>query len=286
MEVITNVDEMRLFRRQARASGNNVHCVPTLGSLHDGHCSLIRAAAANQAIVVTSVFVNPTQFGSQDDFDKYPRDLARDVRMAASAGSTVVFAPTQAEMYPEGGSSIVHVGGITAPFEGMFRPGHFDGVATVVCKLFEAIQPDAAYFGLKDFQQTLVVRRMVADLLMPVDICLMPTLRESNGLAMSSRNSRLTADERTRAGAIHAALTLGQTMARAGELRRDEYIRAMTKVLHEADITDVDYIDVAYASDLRTPNAFGIGDEIVLLAAVRMRSTRLIDNIVERIGVS
>lgn len=284
MQVIHTVAEMQRFARTARAQGQSIGCVPTMGSLHAGHASLIHEAARRHPVVVTSVFVNPTQFGPNEDFEKYPRDLERDVHVVTQAGGTVVFAPSVDEMYPAGTSTMIRMSGVTEPFEGRFRPGHFDGVATVVCKLLEAMRPDVAYFGQKDYQQTLVVRRMVADLLMPVAIMVMPTLREQSGLAMSSRNVYLSAEERDRAAAIFRALRTGQALAQTGERRRSAYEEIMRGDLGEAEDVRVDYLEAALASDLATPDLFENGDEIVLLAAVRLGTTRLIDNLVAMIG--
>ena len=284
MQIIHTVDEMWAYARSVRTGGSTLGCVPTMGALHDGHASLIRAAAADHAHVVTSIFVNPTQFGPNEDFERYPRTLDRDVEIVAANGGTVVFAPSVETMYPQGRSTMIHVGGVTAPFEGLVRPGHFDGVATVVCKLFQAMQPDEAYFGQKDYQQTLVIRQLVRDLLLPVRITVCPTLREANGLAMSSRNIYLSEQERHDAAAIFRALRTGQALAHVGETRRSAFAEVMRGDLGTMPDMSIDYLEAARAEDLTTPEIFAAGEQIVLLAAVRMGTTRLIDNLLARIG--
>jgi pantoate--beta-alanine ligase len=284
MQVIRTVDEMQRLARTARAEGRSIGCVPTMGSLHAGHASLIAHASTRHPVVVTSVFVNPTQFGPNEDFERYPRDLDRDLEVVERAGGTAVFAPSVDEMYPAGASTMVRMTGVAEPFEGRHRPGHFDGVATVVCKLLEAMRPDVAYFGQKDYQQTLVVRRMVRDLFLPVTIDVRPTLREESGLAMSSRNIYLQATDRDRASAIFRALRTGQALAHTGERRRAVYEEVMRGDLGEADDMRVEYLEAACAADLATPDVFEVHDEIVLLAAVRLGTTRLIDNLLATIG--
>jgi len=279
MQIIHTVSEMQAYARALRANGQTLGCVPTMGALHNGHASLIATAAEQHDVVVTSVFVNPTQFGPSEDFSKYPRTLDRDIEVIRAHGGTVVFAPSVDTMYPDGYATTISVHGVTAPFEGRFRPGHFDGVATVVCKLLQAMQPDAAYFGQKDIQQTLVVRRMVADLFLPVTIVVCPTIREANGLAMSSRNVYLSSADRDRSAAIYRALRTGEALAHTGETRRHAYERLMRDDISTLDDVVIDYLEAARAADLSTPDVFVPGDEIVLLAAVRMGSTRLIDNL-------
>src|SRR5262245_7778867 len=203
MEIVTRVARMREVSRDIRfGSGaepvrSRLGFVPTMGALHEGHLSLVRQARDRSDVVVVSVFVNPAQFGPGEDFERYPRDLARDAAAAGAAGADWVFAPEVSEMYPPGFQTHVEVGGLSEMIEGASRPGHFRGVATVVLKLFEMVSPDLAVFGAKDWQQTLVVRRMVADLNLPVELFVAPTVREPDGLAMSSRNAYLSQEERT-----------------------------------------------------------------------------------------
>lgn len=217
-EVVRTVAELRERTDAVRGAGGLIGLVPTMGALHDGHLALVRAAAAASALVVVSVFVNPTQFDDAGDLDAYPRDLARDVALAASAGADVVFAPAPGEVYPGGFSTSIRVSGVTERWEGAARgAAHFDGVATVVAKLFAMATPDAAWFGQKDAQQVAVVRRLVADLDLPLEIHVVPTARAADGLALSSRNVRLTDAARTRALALHRSLARARDRAAAGE---------------------------------------------------------------------
>lgn len=217
MQVITTVTEVRDAVAQARTSGRKVALVPTMGALHEGHLSLIRAAGADGVLVVVSVFVNPTQFNDASDLDAYPRDLEADAALAASAGADVVFAPSVEEMYPNGFSTSVRVAGITERWEGAERgASHFDGVALVVSKLFNIVAPDRAYFGQKDAQQIAVVRRFAADLNQPVQVCAAPTVRAADGLALSSRNARLSDDDRAAALSLGASLRQAQAVVAAG----------------------------------------------------------------------
>ncbi|MBU3741303.1 MAG: pantoate--beta-alanine ligase [Candidatus Kapabacteria bacterium] len=284
MQIIHTVSEMQAFARSVRASGQTLGCVPTMGALHAGHASLVREAAAHHEHVVTSVFVNPTQFGPNEDFSRYPRTLDSDIDVVRAHGGTVVFAPPVDEMYPSGTTTMIHVGGVTAPYEGALRPGHFDGVATIVCKLLQAILPDEAYFGQKDYQQTLVIKQLVHDLLLPVRVTVCPTVREADGLAMSSRNIYLSAEDRQRASTIYRALRTGQALAHTGETRRVAYEQLMRDDISTLHDVTIDYLEAARAADLSTPDAFEHGEEIVLLAAVRMGTTRLIDNLLACVG--
>jgi pantoate--beta-alanine ligase len=254
--------------------------VPTMGALHDGHLALIAAAARECSTVVVSIFVNPTQFGASDDLARYPRDEARDVALAADAGATLVFAPAVAEMYLPGAAVTVHVEGPPAvDFEAAHRPGHFDGVATIVAKLFTIVAPDRAYFGRKDAQQLAVVRRLVADLDLPVEIVAVDTVREPDGLARSSRNVYLGAAQRTAAAGLHRALVAGRTVAADGG---DVVVARVTAELQAAGLT-IDYVAVV------DPDSFApVGDVLrpndLIVAAVRLGETRLLDNIA--IGVA
>lgn len=279
MTTITTVREMQVFVEESRRAGKTVGCVPTMGALHAGHASLVTYAVLHHDIVVTSIFVNPTQFGPDEDYDAYPRDLARDLAIVEEAGGTVVFAPTVAEMYPNGPTTAVHVAGVSEMLEGASRPDHFDGVATVVCKLFEAMQPHEAYFGQKDFQQTLVVRRMTEDLLLPVTITVLPTVREADGLAMSSRNAYLNATERAQSTIISKALFAAGELVRAGERSGPTLHNVMASIIATQPAFSLEYAVAANAKTLYVEHVFSDDDDIVLLIAARLGKTRLIDNV-------
>jgi pantoate--beta-alanine ligase len=249
--------------------------VPTMGALHDGHLSLVRAARAAADVVVVSIFVNPLQFGPAEDLDTYPRDEAGDMDLLASEDVDVVFLPSVAEMYPPARSTTVSPGAIGEILEGAARPGHFDGVATVVTKLLNLVRPRAAWFGQKDAQQLAVIRRVIADLSLDVEINAVPTVREPDGVAMSSRNAYLSADDRIRATALYSALRAG---ARVLETERD--VAATEKTMLEtmtAEGVDADYAVVVDPDDF-TPFEWG-GDAALLAVAGRVGDTRLIDNL-------
>ena len=267
--------------------------VPTMGALHAGHLSLVEAAQARCARVAASVFVNPTQFGRGEDFDKYPRDEARDLRLLEEAGVAVVFAPTADEMYPEGFATSVHVGGaLTESLEGASRPSHFDGVAVIVTKLLGVVQPDVLFLGQKDAQQLAVVRRLVRDLDLPVEVAGVPTLREPDGLAMSSRNVYLTADQRAVAPDLYRALLAGAAAAgKPGAAAKDVVVAATSALLLPAAGLDPDAVDEALArprfqidylavvdEDTFVPEG-DLGPRSRLVVAARLGSTRLIDNV-------
>ena len=275
MQLATTVAEMR--QRRAAMKGS-VGLVPTMGYLHEGHLSLVRHARAENDHVVASIFVNPTQFGPQEDYQRYPRDPERDLRLLEAEGTDVVFMPSAEEMYPAGFDTWVEVGpSLTERLEGAARPGHFRGVTTVVAKLFEIVQPQRAYFGQKDAQQLAVMRRMAADLNMGVEVVGLPTVREADGLAMSSRNAYLSREER------RAAIVLWRSLCRAEELfdggeRRAEAIRqAMHAVLAEEPLAQVEYVSVADTETLEELERIA-GPALVSLA-VRIGRTRLIDNV-------
>jgi len=252
--------------------------VPTMGYLHEGHLALVRRARAECPSVVVSIFVNPTQFGPREDFARYPRDPERDLALLEKEGVDLVFMPEAAEMYPPGFDTWVEVGTITRRLEGRARPGHFRGVATVVCKLFNIVQPRRAYFGEKDAQQLRVVRKMVRDLDMPIEIVPVPTVREPDGLALSSRNVYLSPDERRQALALSAALRLAQELVAQGE-RRAAVLRArMRRRIRQEPDARIDYVSVA---DAETLEELTVVDRPALVSlAVRIGATRLIDNVV------
>lgn len=274
MRTVRTVAELRDVVAPARAAGNRVGLVPTMGALHEGHLSLVRAAREGSDLVVVSLFVNPTQFNDSADLIAYPRDEARDAELAAAAGAHVLFAPTPTEVYPDGFATTIHVAGVSEPLEGAHRgPVHFDGVATVVAKLLIAVQPDVAWFGQKDAQQVAVVRRLVADLGLPVEIRTGPTVREADGLAMSSRNVRLALEDRPRALALKAGLDAVAAAAAAGRDPR-EAERAGVERMGEAGIAP-EYLAVV------APDTFLPAERLPGLAVVAatVGGVRLIDNL-------
>lgn len=279
---VETIAEMQSIVRDAKLQGLTVGCVPTMGYLHDGHASLIRRAAECNDLVVVSIFVNPTQFGPNEDFERYPRDLERDLSIVAQAGGTHVFVPSVQEMYPDGARSTIHIDGVTEVLEGAARPTHFDGVATVVSRLFEAMEPTVAYFGQKDYQQTLVIRRMVQSSPLAsvnsVAIEVLPTIREDDGLARSSRNVYLSETDRRDASIIYAALRAGSDLLSGGEHNLQMVEAAMHTRLGELPRLNVEYAVAVDASTLRPPAAVSSEMSIALLIAARLGSTRLIDN--------
>lgn len=278
MRVIRTAAELRAHLDPLRRADKVVGAVPTMGALHDGHLSLIQAGRARCDELVVTIFVNPTQFGPNEDFERYPRDLSRDVELCTQAEADVVFAPETKEMYPEGEQTRVRVRGLSDCLCGRSRPGHFDGVATVVCKLFHVVGPGVFCFGQKDFQQLQIVRRMATDLLFPVEIVACPIVREADGLAMSSRNRYLSRDERSRALFLSRALQEAIESYREGE--RDPRVlgQSATECLLNAGLS-VDYVELCNASDL-TPVEANIAEPALLALAAFAGNTRLIDNVV------
>jgi pantoate--beta-alanine ligase len=276
MRIVRTVAEVRAAVGEARAGSASIGLVPTMGALHDGHLSLVRAARAQNDLVVMSLFVNPTQFGPREDLAAYPRDEERDARLAEEAGVDVLFAPAVAEVYPDGFATSIHITGITDVLDGAARgPGHFDGVATVVTKLFHMVGPDDAYFGQKDAQQVLVIRRLVRDLDMPVRIVACPTVREADGLAMSSRNVYLDAAARQQATALNRALDAAEHTVAEGRTDAAAVLGAASAVLAAAGIVP-EYLELRSPDDLRELDRV---DGLALLAvAARVGSARLIDN--------
>jgi len=248
-----------------------------MGALHDGHLSLVKMSNEQCDATVVSIFVNPTQFGPNEDFGRYPRTLENDLRLLESVGSPAVFVPDANEMYPAGFETTVHVGDVSVPFEGAIRPRHFDGVATVVLKLFLASQADVAFFGQKDYQQLCVIKKMVADLNLPIEIVRGPTIREPDGLAMSSRNRYLSESDRRRAVVLSQSLAEAERMVVSDNVRSPEIIRQAIreKILSVGGMT-IDYIAIAHPLTLRELSV--IETEAVILLAVRLGETRLIDN--------
>lgn len=284
--VCETIAEMHSQIAQARIDGKSIGCVPTMGYLHEGHASLIRAAAQDHPFVVVSIFVNPTQFGPSEDFERYPRNLEGDLLIARQAGATHVFLPSVREMYPDGVRSTIHIDGITEVLEGASRPTHFDGVATVVARLFQAMLPDEAYFGQKDLQQTLVVRKLVAtatdEAVSSTKITVLPTVREEDGLAKSSRNVYLNDVDRRDATVIYRALCAARNQIAAGCSSRSIVEQVMNENLHCVDRLEIDYAVAVDANSLRS-DSDTLPANVALCIAARLGGTRLIDNmLVER----
>ncbi|GAB2831237.1 pantoate--beta-alanine ligase [Microbacterium insulae] len=276
MRVARTVAEVRAAVRAARDDGASIGLVPTMGALHDGHLSLIRAARAANDFVVMSLFVNPTQFAPSEDLAAYPRDEERDAHLAAEAGVDLLFAPGVAEVYPPGFATTIHIAGLTDVLDGAARgAGHFDGVATVVTKLFHIVAPDDAYFGQKDAQQVLVIHRLVRDLDMPVRIVACPTVREPDGLAMSSRNVYLDPASRERATALNRALEAAAQTVAQGRVDAASVLAAASTVLSAAGI-EPEYLELRSPDDLREVDR--VETTALLAVAARVGPARLIDN--------
>lgn len=278
LNVIHSISDMQSISNALRKEGKSIACVPTMGYLHEGHASLIREAAKQYDIVVTTIFVNPLQFGPKEDFERYPRDPERDIEIISASGGTFVFIPSVDEMYPHDFQTTISIGNISKSFEGLYRPGHFEGVATVVAKLFAATKPDAAFFGQKDYQQTLVIKHMVRDLNMGITIHVIPTLRESSGLAMSSRNVYLSAEEKKSSLVLQSALHKGLSVIREGNRSRNSIEQSMKAILATCPEFEIQYCNAALCDTLEMPDEFSDNDEIVLLIAGFLGKTRLIDN--------
>jgi len=275
MKVIETIDDMK---RQRRELTEPVGFVPTMGYLHEGHLALVRQARAENPSVVVSIFVNPTQFGPHEDFNTYPRDPQRDLAILQKEKTDIVFMPSATEMYPPQFNSWVEVQKVTQRLEGASRPGHFRGVATVVAKLFNIIQPTRAYFGQKDAQQAIVIKRMVADLNMNLEIIIVPTVREPDGLAMSSRNTYLNPQERRAAVVLYQALSLAQKLWSQGERNAEKLRQEMLKLIQKQPLAQVDYVSIASAETLDELDR--VKPPALVSLAVKIGKTRLIDNVV------
>ncbi len=277
MDIISDITEMQNRCLAARAAGCKIAFVPTMGFLHEGHLSLLREGRRRGELLVLSIFVNPTQFGQGEDLDRYPRDLARDERLARDCAVDVLFYPAAAAIYPPDYATFVNVeGSLTTTLEGACRPGHFRGVATVVAKLFVIVQPHVALFGCKDFQQLAVVQRMTADLNLPVEIVGMPIVRETDGLAMSSRNVYLSADERQQALSLARALAHGRQLAADGVLEAGAVLTVLQTMIEVQPAARIDYLRICHRATLQEQER--IDADSVLLLAVFFGKTRLIDN--------
>ena len=273
MQVVGPIFEIRALRQ--KLSGT-VGFVPTMGYLHEGHLALVKQARIENSAVIVSIYVNPTQFGPREDFGAYPRDLNRDLELLRGGGADIVFVPSDDEMYPPEFSSWVDVEKVTGRLEGASRPGHLRGVATVVAKLFNIVQPSRAYFGQKDAQQVVVIKRMVADLNMGIEIVVVPTLRERDDLAMSSRDIYLSPRERQAATVLFKALTLARQLGRGGEKDADKIRRQMISLIEKEPLARIDYVSIGDAETLEELNFL---DRPALASlAVRIGRTRLIDN--------
>jgi pantoate--beta-alanine ligase len=268
---------MRAASRAARRTGKRLGFVPTMGALHEGHLSLVRAARSSCDALAASIFVNPTQFAPNEDLAKYPRSFERDRELLEREGVELLFAPSVEEMYPAGAVTWVTVEGLSDKLDGRSRPGHFRGVATVVAKLFHIVEPDAAFFGQKDAAQVAIIRRMVRDLNLPTEIVVCPIVRESDGLAMSSRNAYLDADQRKRALALHRALTRVQRMADAGQRKTSELVAAGRAEFAGESSVRLDYLEIVDPDTLDPVDSISSGALVAVAAFVG--STRLIDNI-------
>ncbi len=271
-----NINAMKEYSRRQKRSGRSVGFVPTMGSLHEGHLSLVKASQNENDITVMSIFVNPAQFGKNEDFGSYPRNIERDLAMAEEAGVDAVFIPRTAMMYPDGYSTYVDVSGVTEVLCGKSRPGHFTGVATVVLKLFNIIQPDKAYFGLKDAQQTVVIKQMTRDLDLDIEIVVCPIIREEDGLAMSSRNVNLSGEERRAATILYKSLNAASQIILNGQRSAKTVVGFIGKMIASEPLAVIDYIEILDAAELKRIDR--LKGRIIIALAVRFGSTRLIDN--------
>lgn len=277
MKVIEKINDLREIVRVQKGKGKPVGLVPTMGYLHEGHLSLVRASLKDNCFTVMSIFVNPVQFGPKEDFEKYPRDILRDLEMAESAGVEVVFAPTVKEMYPDGFKTYVKVEGISEIFCGKSRSGHFKGVTTVVNKLFNIAEPDKAYFGQKDAQQVVVLRKMVGDLNMNVEVVSCPTIREPDGLAMSSRNVYLNHEERKAALVLSRSLFDVERMIKEGERSKSRIVEYIINKVSNENLAVLEYVDMVDGDTME--DMAEIQEKALILLAAKFGGTRLIDNI-------
>lgn len=277
MEVITTVEAMRQLVSQAKRQGKSIGLVPTMGALHDGHLELLRRAKSMCDVAITSIFVNPAQFGPNEDFSKYPRDFANDCTKAANAGIDIVFHPAAAEMYPEGYVTFVNVdGSITDKLCGLSRPGHFRGVATIVSKLLNIIQPDKAFFGQKDAQQVVVIKRMVEDLNLSTAIEIVPIVRAIDGLALSSRNAYLSSQEREAALVLSRSLRLAEQAVNSGQRDLAQIRQLVVDEINAQKLASIDYVEIYRFPGLEPIQQ--LADQALLALAVKIGRTRLIDN--------
>lgn len=278
MEIIRTVKEIQNISDNIRKSNKTIACVPTMGYLHEGHLSLVKIGKTKADYVITTLFVNPTQFAPNEDFDKYPRDLERDSKLLSDAGSDFLFVPSANEIYPNGYDTEINIKGISQSYEGLFRPIHFNGVATVVAKLFNSTKPHYGIFGQKDFQQSLVIKQLVRDMLFDIEIVVAPIVRETDGLARSSRNIYLSQEERKLAPTLNLAIHQATKAIENGERNRLAINEIMKNYIENTKAFKIDYASSADATNLSEPDFFESGQEIVLLIAAYLGKTRLIDN--------
>lgn len=280
MKIIKTIKEMQELSRSLILQGKRLGFVPTMGALHEGHLSLVRQARKDNDVVIVSIFVNPIQFGPHEDFARYPRDLEGDSEKLKRESVDILFYPDIREMYPEGYKTFVEVQGLSDRLCGAFRPGHFRGVATVVTKLFNIVKPHRAYFGLKDYQQTVIIKKMVNDLNMDIEIVTCPTVREPDGLAMSSRNLYLKADERKAATVIYRTLLEAEKLIR--EFKSPEEVRTimLERLKSEPLVSSIDYAGVYDPETLEEIKDYSEDKEILIAIALRIGNTRLIDNLI------
>jgi pantoate--beta-alanine ligase len=274
MQVVKTIPETRALRQKLNGT---VGFVPTMGYLHEGHLALVKQARIENSAVIVSIYVNPSQFGPREDFGAYPRDLSRDLELLEGGGADIVFVPSNEEMYPPEFSSWVDVEKVAGRLEGASRPGHFRGVATIVAKLFNIVQPSRAYFGQKDAQQVVVIKRMVADLNIGIEVVVVPTVRESDGLAMSSRNIYLNPKERQAATILFRALTLARQLRKGEEKDAERIRRQMKTLIQKEPLAQIDYVSIADAETLKELDL--LDRPAVASLAVRIGKTRLIDNL-------
>lgn len=278
MEVITKINEMQTRVYSIKDRKESIGFVPTMGALHEGHVSLMRSARDENDELIVSIYLNPTQFDNKDDLDNYPRQLDKDIETTERENADVVFAPCTEELYPEGFCTYVTQDKLTDTLCGRLRPGHFNGVATIVTKLFNIVKPDRAYFGQKDYQQSVVVEKLVADLNMEIDVKVLPTVRDEDGLALSSRNKRLSPEERRSALCIYGSLLKAKSMFASNIKDAKEIIEEMTSVIKKAKHTRIDYISIVNAHTLEDVSL--INEKAVAAVAVWIGNTRLIDNLI------
>ncbi len=277
MKIIKTIKEMQRIADRAREKEEIIGLVPTMGYFHEGHLSLMREARTKSDLLVVSIFVNPTQFGEGEDFRSYPRDLKRDLGLAREIGVDVIFSPAVKEMYPKGFLTYVDVGEISSILEGALRPGHFRGVATVVAKLFHAIKPHKAYFGQKDFQQSVVIKKMVENLDMDVEIVVLPTIREKDGLATSSRNIYLKEKEKKTAPILYKSLKLAEDLIKKGERDSNKIVKKMKELIKKEKLVRLEYIAITDPKTLKEVERIKRSTNISL--AAKIGRARLIDNI-------
>ena len=280
MKVFHTVEEVRKYVNKKRKNGKTIALVPTMGYLHEGHESLVKRAAKENDIVVASVFVNPIQFGPNEDFESYPRDFERDCKVLEKAGASAVFNPTAEKMYGENFTTYVNTTGVTENLCGKSRPVHFKGVCTVVLKLFNIVTPDRAYFGQKDAQQLSVIRRMVRDLNVPVEIVGCPIIREKDGLAKSSRNTYLSEEERKAALVLSQAVKLGQELVAEGEKDTTKIVSKMKELIEKEPLAKIDYVEAVDLDTVENVLSISDGKKVLFAEAVYIGKTRLIDNFI------